>query len=98
MTHPTKSAPHHRDFVGTPGTPPELVTRLQDAFAGYLGLEPGEVDPDRPIEELGLDSLTAAQLALDIEDRLGVSVFLNDLSGRETLAELAAAAVAERVP
>jgi acyl carrier protein len=74
----------------------ELVTDLQEAFAGYLGLEPAEVDPDRPVEELGLDSLTAAQLALDIEDRLGVSVFLNDLSGRETLADLAAAAVRER--
>jgi acyl carrier protein len=73
--------------------PSELVPRLQDAFAGYLGLEPAEVDPDRPIEELGLDSLTAAQLALDIEERLGVSLFLNDLSGRETIAELAAAAV-----
>jgi acyl carrier protein len=69
-----------------------MIAQLQEAFAGYLGLEPGEIDPDRPIEELGLDSLTAAQLALDIEDRLGVSVFLTDLSGRETLADLAAAA------
>ncbi|HYW27794.1 MAG TPA: acyl carrier protein [Terriglobales bacterium] len=75
-----------------------LLPRLQEAFAGYLGLQPDEVAPDRPIDELGLDSLTAAQLALDIEDRLGVSVFLNDLSGRETLAELAAAAVRDLVP
>lgn len=101
MSHPTKSAPHNRDFVGTPAiarTASELVPRLQDAFAGYLGLEPAEVDPDRPIEELGLDSLTAAQLALDIEDRLGVSLFLNDLSGQETIAELAAAVLREREP
>ena len=75
-----------------------MIAQLQQAFAGYLGLEPGEIDPDRPIEELGLDSLTAAQLALDIEDRLGVTVFLNDLSGRETLAELAASALPEPVP
>jgi acyl carrier protein len=79
-------------------TPVELVPQLQAAFAGYLGLEPAEVDPDRPIDELGLDSLTAAQLALDIEDRLGVSVFLNDLSGRETIAQLAASAFAEGQP
>jgi acyl carrier protein len=77
-------------------TTPELVVRLQEAFAGYLGLEPDEVRTDRPIDELGLDSLTAAQLALDIEDRLGVSVFLNDLTGQETLADLAAAALEER--
>jgi acyl carrier protein len=75
-----------------------LVERLQEAFAGYLGLEPAEVDPDRPVGELGLDSLTAAQLALDIEDRLGVSLFLNDLSGRETLAELAASVVGDDEP
>jgi acyl carrier protein len=75
-----------------------LLPRLQEAFAGYLGLEPDEVDANRPIDELGLDSLTAAQLALDIEDRLGVSVFLTDLTGRETLADLAAAAVREPVP
>ena len=79
----------------TTWTPSELLPRLRDAFAGYLGLEPAEVDPDRPIAELGLDSLTAAQLALDIEDRLGVSLFLNDLSGHETLAELASSALGE---
>jgi acyl carrier protein len=79
-------------------TPSELIPRLQDAFADYLGLAPAEIDPDRPIDELGLDSLTAAQLALDIEDRLGVSLFLTDLSGRETLAELAATALGEPVP
>ena len=73
-----------------------MIAQLQEAFAGYLGLEPGEVDPDRPIEELGLDSLTAAQLALDIEDSLGVSVYLNDLSGHETLADLAASALRRR--
>jgi acyl carrier protein len=76
----------------------ELLPRLQEAFAGYLGLEPAEVDPDRPIAELGLDSLTAAQLALDIEDRLGVSLFLNDLTGQETIAELASAALGEPGP
>jgi acyl carrier protein len=75
-----------------------LLPRLQEAFAGYLGLEPDEVDPERPIDQLGLDSLTAAQLALDIEERLGVSVFLNDLTGRETLASLAASAAGRREP
>ena len=75
-----------------------LLPRLQEAFAGSLGLEPDEVDANRPLDELGLDSLTAAQLALDIEDRLGVSLFLNDLSGQETLAELAASVLREREP
>jgi acyl carrier protein len=82
----------------TTWTASELVPMLREAFAGYLGLEPAEVDPDRPVDELGLDSLTAAQLALDVEERLGVSLFLADLSGRETIAGLAAAAVREGAP
>lgn len=79
-------------------TESELISELQDAVAAYVGLQPSEIDPDQPIDRLGMDSLTAAQLAVDIEDRLGVSLFLNDLSGRETIAELAASALLERVP
>jgi len=70
-----------------------LTAALQSAFARYLGLPPAMVDVDEPISLLGIDSLTAAQLALDIEERLGVSVFLNELTGEETIATLAAAAV-----
>jgi acyl carrier protein len=79
-------------------TSSELVTLLQEAIAAYVGLEPAEVDPEQPIDLLGMDSLTAAQLAVDIEDRLGVSLFGNDLSGRETIAELAASVLREQEP
>ncbi len=79
-------------------TIPELLPRLQEASAEYLGVPPAEIDPDRPIDELGLDSLTAAQLALDIEERLGVSLFLNDLTGEETIADLAASVLGESEP
>jgi len=43
-----------------------------------------------------MDSLTAMELAIDIEERLGVSLYLDDFTGRETLAQLAAAFVQER--
>ncbi|MBJ7596476.1 MAG: hypothetical protein DLM67_24190 [Candidatus Nephthysia bennettiae] len=79
-------------------TSAELVSQLQEEFAGYLGLEPAQVDPELPIDQLGLDSLTAAQMAVDIEDRLGVSLFSKDLSGRATIAELAASAFREPEP
>ncbi len=69
-----------------------LTAELQSAFARYLGVQPALVAADEPIALLGLDSLTAAQLALDIEDRIGVSVFLTELSGDETIANLAASA------
>lgn len=80
------------------GTRPDLTSRLQEAFAEFLGLEPAEVATDRSIDELGMDSLTAAQLAVDIEERLGVSVFLDDLTGRETIDGLAASLLGERDP
>jgi acyl carrier protein len=79
-------------------TASELISRLQDEFAGYLGLEPAQVDPELALDQLGLDSLTAAQLAVDIEDRLGVSLFLKDLSGRATIAELAASVLRKQEP
>jgi acyl carrier protein len=79
-------------------TAPELISQLQEVVARYLGMEPAEVEPDRPLDELGLDSLTAAELALDVEERLGLSLFLEDLSGRETIAGLAASLLRGREP
>jgi len=76
-------------------TRPELISELQDAFAGFLGMHRADVDPERSIDELGMDSLTAAQLAVEIEERLGVSVFLNDLTGLETIASLTASLLGE---
>ncbi len=73
----------------------ELISQLQEAFAGFLGMDPAQVDPERSIDELGMDSLTAAQLAVEIEERLGVSVFLHDLTGRETITCLAASLLGE---
>jgi len=78
-------------------TLPELIAQLQQAFAGFLGMDPAEVNPHNSIKELGMDSLTAVELAIDIEERLGVSLFLTDFTGRETIAGLAASFLAERV-
>jgi len=77
-------------------TLPELILQLQQAFAGFLGMDPDQVNADMSIKELGMDSLTAVELALDIEERLGVSLFLTDFTGRETIAGLAASFIAEQ--
>ena len=78
-------------------TLPELIAELQQAFAGFLGIDAADVNPDSSIKELGMDSLTAVELAIDIEERLGVSLFLTDFTGRETIAGLAASFLEERV-
>ena len=77
-------------------TLPELVTRLQEAFASFLGLEPASVDPEKSIKQLGMDSLTAIELAVSIEERMGVSLFVSDFTGEETIAGLAASFLRER--
>lgn len=85
--------------AGDDGRRTELLTaELQTAFARYLGVPPAGVDADEPIELFGLDSLTAAQLALDVEERIGVTVFLTELTGDETIATLAATAGRELGP
>lgn len=71
-------------------TLPELTSTLRESFARFLGLEPAQIDPDRSIKELGMDSLTAIELAVKIEERIGVSLFVNDFTGDETIAGLAA--------
>jgi len=52
---------------------------LRDIAAQALGLPVELVDPDRPLTELGLDSLSAVELKGGIEAALGVSVPLADL-------------------
>lgn len=48
----------------------ELVAWLRDAIADVLDLEPGAVDPDRPLTELGLSSRDAVGLVGELEDHL----------------------------
>ncbi|GAB2596881.1 hypothetical protein GCM10027168_32110 [Streptomyces capparidis] len=44
---------------------------------------------DRPLGELGIDSLTAAQLSVEVEERTGATIPLERFLGESTLAELA---------
>lgn len=53
-----------------------------------LGAQKHEIPFDRPLGELGMDSLTAAQLSADLEERYGALVSLDRFLGEETLGEL----------
>jgi acyl carrier protein len=52
-----------------------------------LGLEDASEVTDRPLGELGIDSLTAAELSATIEDELGLVIAMEQFLGDETLAE-----------
>ena len=45
----------------------ELLELIHDKF----DIDPATIDPDKPLEEYGLDSLSKAELLFSIEDRFG---------------------------
>ncbi|RNF77650.1 acyl carrier protein [Streptomyces botrytidirepellens] len=61
---------------------------LSSLIAELLGTNEQEIPFDRPLGELGMDSLTAAQLSADLEERFGALISLERFLGEETLAEL----------
>ncbi|MEU1328551.1 acyl carrier protein [Streptomyces sp. NPDC005865] len=52
-----------------------------------LGID-DELAADRPLGELGIDSLTAAQLSVEVEERTGAVIALERFLGDETLDDL----------
>jgi len=67
---------------------------LISLISELLGIDRELIPTDRPIGELGIDSLTAAQLSVEVEERTGANIPLQRFLGDETLAELVT--VAER--
>jgi acyl carrier protein len=51
-----------------------LRTWLVDAVAGYLKVPPSKVGTEVALHSLGLDSVHAMALCVDIEDRWGILV------------------------
>ncbi|WP_263406816.1 acyl carrier protein [Streptomyces kanamyceticus] len=62
-----------------------------------LGIDE-ELPADRPLGELGIDSLTAAQLSVEVEERTGATIALDRFLGDETLDDLVRALRAEADP
>lgn len=56
--------------------------------ARVLRLDPGRLAPDRPLTELGLDSLAAVELKAGVEERTGVSLSLAWLLSGVSLASV----------
>lgn len=48
-----------------------------------------QIDPDLPLGELGIDSLTAAELSAAIEDTYGAVIPMQRFLGDETLRDIA---------
>jgi acyl carrier protein len=57
-----------------------LVARLRELFGDVAGLDLSEVDSDAPFVELGIDSLTLTQVAMQTKKKFGVAVTFRQLS------------------
>jgi acyl carrier protein len=67
---------------------------LHDAVVFVLEVPDHEVTPDSTLDDLGIDSLTASQILIEIEIRLGREVdfeLIESLDEVATLADFAAA-------
>jgi acyl carrier protein len=60
--------------AGPGSTATQVREWLVGTIAGYLEMNPAELDPERPFAEIGLDSVYALTLSADIEDTFGLEV------------------------
>lgn len=74
---------------------PEIDAAVRASLAQHLGLPEAEVEPDRSLEELGLDSHGLMRVLMVIEQRLGLERELElDDEALATPASLAAGVAA----
>ncbi|MBQ8287551.1 MAG: acyl carrier protein [Clostridia bacterium] len=65
-----------------------MKEKLIAIIAEYLGKDASEIEADATFEDLGLDSLDIAELVMQIEDELGVTIELNaELNNIDKLVE-----------
>jgi acyl carrier protein len=75
--------------VKKPCTAIEIEDWLVAQFAYILGVEPSEVDTNRPLDSYGFDSAQAIIIANKIQKYLGIKVSLIHLWYYPTIKELA---------
>ncbi|MGP0067607.1 MAG: amino acid adenylation domain-containing protein [Isosphaeraceae bacterium] len=73
-----------------------LIELFRDRVAAVLEVAPDKIDPDRPLMTMGLDSLSAMELKLDLETRLGASLPFSVLLEGSGIRELAETVSAQR--
>lgn len=61
---------------------------IQQMLAGELSLDIATLDPTRPLEEIGIDSLALIECMFKLEDKFGISV-ANHETHAKTLQDIA---------
>jgi acyl carrier protein len=66
----------------------DTLARIKALAAKEFSLEPEKLDPQAPLDTLGIDSLSFIEFMFKVEEEFGVSVSDEDLKGIRTLADL----------
>lgn len=66
-----------------------LTSLVSEVFASALKMPAEQIDPSRPLEVLGVDSLMATEIRVGLDVTLGVSVSALELIGSSSIASLA---------
>ena len=66
----------------------DTLERIKNLVIKELSLDPGKLDPNAPLADLGVDSLTFIEFMFKVEDDFGVKVSDEDLRKIKCLADL----------
>ena len=66
----------------------DTLSRIKALAAKEFALEPEKLDPQAPLDTLGIDSLSFIEFMFKIEEEFGISVSDEDLKSIETLGDL----------
>ena len=66
----------------------DTLARIKNLAVKELSLDADKVDPDAPLEDIGMDSLSLIEFMFKVEDEFGVKVSDEDLRSIKCLADL----------
>ena len=66
----------------------DTLERIRELAAKEFSIDPSGIDPNAPLESLGIDSLSFIEFMFKVEEEFGVSVSDEDLKGIKTLSDL----------
>jgi acyl carrier protein len=64
------------------------LDRIRELAAKEFSLDTDKLDPQAPLDTLGIDSLSFIEFMFKVEEEFGVSVSDQDLKGIKTLGDL----------
>jgi len=66
----------------------DTLARIKDLAVRELSLDAAKIDPNAPLADIGVDSLTFIEFMFKVEDEFGIKVSDDDLRSIKCLADL----------